>query len=105
MTDHPSPGVAAERTLLAWNRTTLGYVVCLLLCVRLAADSPPLALTVVGLGGGGLAVLAAAGRSRYRRIRPDVAAEGPVAAPAAVGTAAALVVLLGIGAAMLVLAR
>ena len=105
MTDHPSPGVAAERTLLAWNRTTLGYVVCLLLCVRLAADSPPLALTVVGLGGGGLAVLAAAGRSRYRRFRPDVAATGSVAAPAAVGTAAALVVLLGIGAAVLVLAR
>jgi uncharacterized membrane protein YidH (DUF202 family) len=104
VTDHPPPGVAAERTLLAWNRTTLGYVVCLLLCVRLAADSPPLALTVVGLGGGGLAALAAAGRSRYRRIRP-VAAEGPVAAPTAVGTAAALVVLLGVGAAMLVLAR
>jgi len=105
VTGQPPPGVAAERTVLAWNRTALAYAACVLLSVRLAADSLPLALTVVGLGGGGLAALATAARSRYRRIWPDMLAEGPVAAPAALGTAATLVVLLGVGATMLILAR
>ena len=34
------PGVQHERTTLAWTRTGLSYLVCSLLCARLAAHAP-----------------------------------------------------------------
>jgi hypothetical protein len=101
----PPPGVAAERTVLAWNRTTLAYAACVLLCVRLAAGSLPLALTVVGAGATGLTGLATATRSRYRRVHADAASGRLVAAPAAVTTAAALSVLLALGSALVICLR
>jgi uncharacterized membrane protein YidH (DUF202 family) len=93
----PPPGVAAERTVLAWNRTTLAYAACVLLCMRLAAASLPLTGVVAGAGAAATAGLAATGASRHRRTR--------AAAPLATATAAGLTVLLAAAAGLLICAR
>jgi len=50
-------GLAPERTSLAWSRTALSYAGCALLLARLATNSGPTAVVVVGA----LGVLAAVG--------------------------------------------
>jgi hypothetical protein len=92
------PGVAPQRTALAWTRTVLAYGVCVLLCLRLARDSPVLLATVGVAGGAAVAVLGATARGRYRQL-PGV----PGPAPAAAAVAAGLTVGLAVAAAALVL--
>lgn len=83
-------GLAAERTVLAWVRTTLAYGICGLLCARLSVGS--VAIAIVGTGG--VAVLTAR-RRRY------TARDVPVD-PLVTAALAGLVCALGIVAAVLV---
>lgn len=99
----PPPGLAAERTALAWTRTALAYAVCVLLCSRLGAGSPPTVLVVLLLGGLATSTLAMVAAARGKRARADVASGRPIAAPLATATVAGLTALLGLAAALLVL--
>jgi uncharacterized membrane protein YidH (DUF202 family) len=90
-------GQAAERTVLAWVRTALAYGICAVFCLRLAAGSLPLAVTVLVLaaaGTAGVMVLIA-------RRRRHTAAGVPVD-PVVTAALAGLVAALGLGAAALV---
>ena len=92
------PGVAPERTLLAWTRTALSAGVCALLLLRLAAGSTPRLVVAAALGVPAAAVLAGAARHRSRRLRAAAPGE-PVRAAA---TAAVVSVLLALAAAVLI---
>lgn len=81
--DKPSDsGLQAERTSLAWIRTTLALAVTLLVTARLLAhELSPLALAV---GGGGIAFclgILAVGHLRYRRTHALLSSEGGERAP------------------------
>jgi uncharacterized membrane protein YidH (DUF202 family) len=94
------PGVAPERTALAWSRTVLSYAACVLLGLRLARGSVVLLVAVGLAGGAAVTVLGVAARGRQRRLR---ARPGP--APALPALAAGLTVALGLAAAALVVLR
>jgi uncharacterized membrane protein YidH (DUF202 family) len=98
----PAPGVAPERTVLAWTRTTLSYGVCVLLCLRLSRGSPALLGAVGTVGAVTTAAVAVAARSRRRRL---AAAVRPGPAPVQAATAAGLTILLAAAAAALVVLR
>lgn len=95
-----APGVAPERTALAWTRTVLSYGVCVLLCLRLVQESPALLAAVGGAGAGAVGVLGVAARGRQRQLPT-----GARPAPAQAALAAGLTVLLGVAAAALVAFR
>jgi uncharacterized membrane protein YidH (DUF202 family) len=92
------PGVAPERTALAWTRTLLSYGVCVLLCLRLARGSPVLLAAVAAGGGLAVAALGGAARGRQRELPA-----GTGLAPVQAAVAAGLTVLLAVAAAALVL--
>jgi uncharacterized membrane protein YidH (DUF202 family) len=98
----PPPGVAPERTVLAWTRTTLAYGVCVLLCLRLSRGSPALLGAVGTVGAVATAAVAVAARSRRREL---AAAARPAPARVQAATAAGLTVLLAAAAAALVALR
>jgi putative membrane protein len=94
-----------ERTALAWQRTGLGVLaVAGLLGHRAVVEERPLLLALAA-GGAllGLAVLGALAPLRYRQIRGRVAAGAGAAAPRLVVAATAIVLLVGVGAAVGVL--
>jgi uncharacterized membrane protein YidH (DUF202 family) len=97
----PPPGVAPERTVLAWTRTTLSYGVCVLLCLRLSRGAPVLLAAVGTVGAVATAAVAVAARSRRRGLAGGVRAPAPVQS----ATAAGLTVLLAAAAAALVALR
>ena len=98
MTPPRPPGVAPERTALAWTRTVLSYGACVLLCLRLARGSPAVFAAVAAGGAVAVGTLGATARSRQRRLPTG---RGP--APFQAAVAAGLTVLLAVAAAALVL--
>lgn len=88
----------AQRTVLAWRRTLVSFLVTLLLQLRLAAAAPAaLRLTTAGLALTGWLLLLLVTRWRTAALRESpTAGPGPAAAVAAVAAAvyAALGVLL-----------
>ena len=88
------PGVQHERTSLAWTRTCLSYLVCSLLCARLAAHAPLLA-GCVALGGTAAAAALLGGVYRRDPRRAAVLfAHRPVTAPVPLVTLTAMTVVL-----------
>lgn len=89
-----------ERTSLAWSRTCLSFLGCSLLCAKLAPER--LSGTVALLGSGTAAILLGTATRRYRR-RTEVHPElEPVAVPAQVVALAAMTVVVGVAAGILV---
>ena len=96
------PGVQHERTTLAWTRTGLSYLVCSLLCARLAAHAPLLA-ACVALGGTPAAAILLGGVYRHHpRRTAALFAHRPVATPARLVTLTMLTVLLAVVALVLI---
>lgn len=110
MTDPPGPGsadppgLAVERTVLAWTRTWLTVGVVALLLLRLGSGSVLRAGASLTVGGLAMGVVTVAGRRRGRRLRA-LTATGPfdlagratlltAATTTALGLAAALVIAL-----------
>jgi len=99
------PGLAVERTVLAWTRTWLTTGVCGLLLLRLGSGSAPRGVAALLAGALSTLVVAAVGRRRagylhtlsaLSRVEPAVRAAALTA-----GTAA----LLGLAAAGIIAAR
>ena len=83
MTDAEDPGAVAERTLLAWRRTSLLLGAASVLGARLLAESTGAWVFAVGLLGVGLALISHGTASvRYRQATIPIASGSPlVAAP------------------------
>jgi uncharacterized membrane protein YidH (DUF202 family) len=100
------PGLAVERTVLAWTRTWLSVGVCGLLLLRITVGSPArlaVALTTAALA---LCVLTVIGRHRATRLRAIAATPHALHPPVrAAATTAATVALFGLIAAVLLVAR
>ena len=97
-----SPGLAVERTVLAWDRTWLTVGACGLLLLRLGHGSTPRLAAAVLLGGVAMLAATAAGRRRARYLRTRAVASPVSAGVRAAGVIAAAVALLGIGTAALI---
>lgn len=97
----PPPGLAVERTVLAWTRTWLSAAVCAVLLLRLSAGSTVRTAASLAVGVLALVALTAAGRRRANRLR--AAQPGPAVRAARV--TATTVTLLGAAAAVLVATR
>lgn len=95
------PGLAVERTVLAWQRTWLTVGACGLLLLRLGSGSPVRVAAILGLGA--VVVLAGtyAARRRAQRLRAGLVTPAFRAATWLTAT----VVLLGPAVAALILAR
>ena len=93
----PDRGLQAERTRLAWQRTTLAGLAAVLVALRLLVAVSPATAAVLG-GGAGLA-LAAIGwstlqRRTARRVAPPAAEDGQrLLLPAALVVTASLTAL------------
>ena len=96
------PGLAVERTVLAWTRTWLTVGAVALLLVRLGHSTGARAAPALAVGGTALLVLTATGRRRGRRLRAlDPARPFDLAGRATLVTAVTTS-LLGVAAAVLV---
>lgn len=93
-----------ERTALAWQRTGLGVLaVAGLLGHRAVEDERAVLLVLAGAAALlGLAVLGALAPARYRDVRASVAGTGGAAAPRPVALVTAVVLLVGVLAAVAV---
>ena len=91
-----------ERTALAWQRTGLGVLaVAGLLGHRAVEDERAVLLVLAGAAALlGLAVLGALAPARYRDVRASLAAAGGAAAPRPVALVTAVVLLVGVLAAV-----
>jgi putative membrane protein len=94
-----------ERTALAWQRTGLGVLgVAGLLGHRAVEDTEPVLLVLAGAAALlALAVLGALAPARYRRVRRAIADSTAVAAPRQVAWLTAIVLAVGVAAAVAVL--
>jgi putative membrane protein len=94
-----------ERTALAWQRTGLGVMaVAALLGHGAVEDERPVLLVLAGAAALlGLAVLGGLAPARYRDVRRRVTAGSGAAAPGAVAAVTAIVLLVGVAAAVTVL--
>lgn len=97
----PPPGLAVERTVLAWTRTWLSAAVCAVLLLRLSAGSTVRTAASLVVGTVALVTLTAAGHRRANRLR--AARLDPAVRTARV--TAITVTLLGAAAAVLVATR
>jgi uncharacterized membrane protein YidH (DUF202 family) len=100
------PGLAVERTVLAWTRTWLAVGGCGLLLVRMSAGSTPRVAAALAGSAVALVVTTLAGRRRATHLRA-VAATPPALRPAtrAAAVTAATVGALGVVAAVLAATR
>jgi uncharacterized membrane protein YidH (DUF202 family) len=100
------PGLAVERTVLAWWRTWLAIAGCGLLLFRMTVDSTALVAAAATICAVALVLITIAGRRRAGHLR--AIAPRPAAlrvGTGATGLTAATVVLFGLAAAVLVLLR
>jgi hypothetical protein len=100
------PGLAVERTVLAWTRTWLAVGACALLLARMSLGSTPRVAAALVVGAVALALTTLAGGRRVTRLR--AAAADPASLRAATRPAAltaATVTVLGAAVAVLVVAR
>ena len=99
------PGLAVERTVLAWTRTWLTLGACGLLLLRLGSGAMPPAAVALLVGAASTLAVTGAGlrRTRYLRTRGPAA---PVAAGVrAAGLTAATATVVGLAAAALIAVR
>jgi uncharacterized membrane protein YidH (DUF202 family) len=102
----PRPGLAVERTVLAWTRTWLSVGVCGLLLARVTAGSAPRLAVALTAGALAVGVTTAVGRRRAARLRAIAATPHALRPPARAATAtAATVALFGLAAAALLATR
>jgi uncharacterized membrane protein YidH (DUF202 family) len=100
------PGLAVERTVLAWTRTWLSVGVCGLLLLRVTAGSAPRLAAALTAGGLALAVTTAVGRRRATRLRAVATTPQSLRPPVrAATTTAATIALFGLAAAALLVTR
>ncbi len=101
----PRPGLAVERTVLAWTRTWLAVGACGLLLFRMTVGSAGGVAAALTIGAVALVLATFTGHRRATLLR-SVAAPGrlPVATRA-VALTAATVTVLGVAAAVLVAVR
>jgi len=100
------PGLAVERTVLAWLRTWLAVGGCGLLLFRMSVGSTAREAAALAIGAAALVLTTLAGRRRATHLR--AIAPQPAAlrvATGATGLTTATVVLFGLAAAALVVAR
>ena len=105
MSESP-PGLAVERTVLAWSRTWLAVGGCGLLLFRMSIGSTAREAAALAIGAAALVLTTLAGRRRATHLR--TIAPQPAAlrvATSATGLTTATVVLFGLAAAALVVAR
>jgi uncharacterized membrane protein YidH (DUF202 family) len=98
------PGLATERTALAWSRTALTLAAIGALLVHLAAEGD-VSVPAYALGGSAIAAGAAAwrdGQRSYWANRKALATGAPVARPGTLRALGVFSVLLSIGALVLV---
>ena len=102
----PRPGLAVERTVLAWTRTWLSVGVCGLLLFRMSIGSVGRVAAALSIGALALLVATVTGRRRAARLRQVATSprQFPVATRA-VPLTAATVTLLGLAVAALVAVR
>ncbi|WP_419390788.1 DUF202 domain-containing protein [Demequina sp. SO4-13] len=98
-------GLQAERTLLAWRRTALAFVVASLVGIRVMADAGAVVI-VIGLSGIALGATAYVVASvRYRTAHAQLIAHGTTPRPGlALAAMSASVLMLGIACGAYVLA-
>jgi hypothetical protein len=102
----PPPGLAVERTVLAWLRTWLAVGACALLLFRMTIGSTALVAAALAIGAMALLLITLLGRRRAAHLRAIAPRPASLrAATRAAGLTAAVVVLFGLGAAALVIAR
>jgi uncharacterized membrane protein YidH (DUF202 family) len=104
MTESP-PGLAVERTVLAWMRTWLAVGACALLLFRLSIGSTG-RVAALAIGATALAITTVTGRRRATHLRAIAPRPASLhVATTATSVTAATVVLLGLAAAAFVAAR
>jgi hypothetical protein len=93
----PRPGLAVERTVLAWIRTWLSVTVCGLLLLRLGIGSAPRVAAGLTVSAVAVLVVTVTGRRRARTLRdharpapqpPPAPPAPPASVPPATGAAA-----------------
>lgn len=100
------PGLAVERTVLAWLRTWLAIGGCALLLLRMTIDSTAQLAAALTVGAAALALITLAGRRRASHLRSIAPRPSALrVGTGATGLTTATVVLFGLAAAALIAAR
>jgi uncharacterized membrane protein YidH (DUF202 family) len=97
------PGLAVERTVLAWTRTWLSVAVCGLLLFRISTGSAVRIAAALAAGAGAVLLSTVAGRRRTTRLRAFAGAGVVDPATRAAALTTATVAVFALAAAALVL--